>query len=288
MVVPAARREVVSFFRKEFRLSERRACGLVSLDRTSYRYCHRKQDDPTIRERLRELARERPRFGYRRLWVMLRREGHLINHKKVYRLYRLEGLAVRRRTRRRKACAAVRVVDAVVRPNQRWSMDFTHDGWGRRGGGRFRTLNIVDDFTRECLAIEVDVSLPAARVMRVLDQLIELRGKPEVIVVDNGPEFASKALDGWAYDNKVGLRFITPGKPVENAFIESFNGKFRDECLNYHQFKSLWHARYLIEEWRNDYNERRPHSALGNLTPREFAEGRKPFQKGASFARIAR
>jgi putative transposase len=167
-------------------------------------------------------------------------------------------------------------------------MDFTHDGWGRRGGGRFRTLNIVDDYTRECLAIEVDVSLPAARVTRVLDQLLETRGTPEVIVVDNGPEFASRALDGWAYDNKVGLRFITPGKPVENAFIESFNGKFRDECLNYHQFKSLWHARYLIEEWRKDYNERRPHSALGNLTPREFAEGRKPFQKGASFARIAR
>jgi len=249
-------------------LSERRWCRLVGMGRTSCRYQPRRQEPEGLRERLRSLAAERRRFGYRRLTVMLQREGWAVNHKRVYRLYGEEGLAVRRR--KRKGLKGVPRVALTVprRPQERWSMDFVSDSFS--DGRKFRSLNIVDDYSRECLVTEVDTSIPGARVVRVLERLRERRGLPEVMVMDNGPEFAGKALDAWAYQRGVNLQFIEPGKPVQNAFIESFNGRFRDECLNEHWFISLEDARRKIEAWREDYNQVRPHSSLGNQTPQEF------------------
>jgi putative transposase len=251
-------------------VSERRACGLVGIARSTARYASRRSGDQELRERLRALAEVRRRFGYRRLHVMLRREGESVNHKRVYRLYREEGLSVRRRARKRVSRAERLPALAPTAANQCWSLDFVSDGlsWGRK----IRMLTIVDAYTRESLAIEVDTSLPGERVARVLDRVIGERGAaPREITLDNGPELTSRALDQWAYERGVRLRFIDPGKPVQNAYIESFNGRLRDECLNEHWFLSLAHARSIIEEWRCDYNQRRPHSALGNLTPLEFA-----------------
>jgi putative transposase len=249
-------------------LSERRACGLVGIKRSSCRYAGRRAEMGRLRRRLRELAQERRRFGYRRLTVLLRREGWTVNHKRVYRLYREEGLGVRRRKRKRIGAVERQALAIPGRPNERWSMDFITDALTE--GRKFRSLNIVDDFSRECLAAEVDTSLPGARVVRVLERLREQRGLPQVLVTDNGPEFAGRALDLWAYEHGVRLHFIEPGKPVQNAFIESFNGKMRDECLNEHWFLSLGEARQTIEAWRRDYNEVRPHTSLGNRTPQEF------------------
>ena len=234
------------------------------------RYQRLGNDTPELRQRLCTLAAERRRFGYRRLWVLLRREGFEVNHKRVYRLYREEGLTVRRRKRKRVTSIARVPRPTPARPNQRWSMDFVSDALAN--GRRIRVLTVIDDFTRESLATEVDSSLPGLRVTRVLDRLAAERGLPELITVDNGPEFAGKTLDGWAYAHGVHLHFIDPGKPVQNAFIESFNGRLRDECLNEHWFMSLPAARTIIEAWRDDYNAVRPHSALGNRTPAEFAE----------------
>jgi putative transposase len=191
-----------------------------------------------------------------------------VNHKRVYRLYGQEGLQVRRRKRKRIGAVERQALAIPIRPNERWSMDFIADAL--TDGRRFRSLNIVDDFNRECLAAQVDTSLTGARVVRVLEQLRERRGLPQVLVMDNGPEFAGQALDVWAYQQGVKLHFIEPGKPVQNAFIESFNGKMRDECLNEHWFLSLGEARETMEAWRRDYNEVRPHSSLGNRTPQEF------------------
>lgn len=249
-------------------LSERRACELVGIQRSSYRYGARRPEPAGLRGRLRALARERRRFGYRRLTVLLRREGWPVNHKRVYRLYGQEGLQVRRRKRKRIGAAERQLFTIPTRPNQRWSMDFVSDALA--DGRKFRSLNIVDDYNRECLAAEVDTSITGTRVVRVLERLHERRGLPEVVVTDNGPEFAGRALDLWAYQQSVKLRFIEPGKPVQNALIESFNGKMRDECLNEHWFGTLAEARQAIEAWRKDYNEVRPHSSLGNRTPSEF------------------
>jgi putative transposase len=250
-------------------VSERRACRLVGIGRTSCRYRARKQEPKGLRDRLRSLAAERRRFGYRRLTVMLEREGWAVNHKRVYRLYRQEGLAVRRR-KRKGLKAVIRVgLGVPSRPQERWSMDFVSDSFS--DGRKFRSLNIVDDYSRECLVTEVDTSIPGPRVVRVLEGLRERRGLPEVMVMDNGPEFAGQALDAWACQRGVNLHYIEPGKPVQNAFIESFNGRFRDECLNEHWFISLEDARSKIEAWREDYNQIRPHSSLGNQTPQEFA-----------------
>jgi putative transposase len=250
-------------------LSERRACRLVGMARTSCRYERQRQGrEEKLKARLHTLAGERRRFGYRRLTVLLRREGWTVNHKRVYRLYQEEGLQVRRRKRKRIGAVERQPLAIPVRQNERWSMDFVADAL--TDGRRFRSLNIVDDFNRECLAAQVDTSITGARVVRVLEQLRELRGLPQVLVTDNGPEFAGQALDVWAYEQGVKLHFIEPGKPVQNAFIESFNGKMRDECLNEHWFTSLGEARETIEVWRRDYNEVRPHSSLGNRTPQEF------------------
>ena len=222
-------------------LSERRACFLIGLARTSCRYRKQQGDEAKLRERLRELAAERRRFGYRRLTVLLQREGWEINHKRVYRVYRAEGLLVRRRKRTRMGTLERPALATPTRRNQRWSMDFISDALST--GRKFRSLNIVDDYNRECLAAEVDTSLTGARVVRVLERLREERGLPQTLVLDNGPEFAGQALDVWAYGRSVKLHFIAPGKPVQNAFIESFNGKMRDECLNQHWFMSLREAR---------------------------------------------
>jgi len=255
--------------REEARLSERRACGLIGVDRASARYRRRRSNDAALRERLRELAHERRRFGYRRLHVLLMREGWKVNHKRVYRFYREEGLAVRRRKRKSRAAFVRQPLVAPTRVNQGWSMDFMADALAP--GRRFRTLNIVDEYTREALAIEVDTSLPGARVVRVLEQLRQQGRKPEWMVTDNGPEFTGRALDQWAYEHGVRLETIHPGRPMENGYIESFNGKMREECLNENWFTDLADARERIEAWRVDYNTRRPHSALGYQTPVEFA-----------------
>jgi putative transposase len=229
-----------------------------------------------VRQRLRELAAVRPRFGYRRLHVLLRREGVIINHKRVERLYREEGLAVRRRTRKRVARDGRGRAAVPGRPNQQWGVDFISDAlaWGRR----IRLFTVVDVFTREALALEVDTSLPGGRVVRVLERLVAERGAPDEIVLDNGPELTGKALDQWAHERAVWLRFIEPGKPVQNAFVESFQGRLRDECLDRHWFVGLNDARHTIEAWRQDYNQSRPHSALGYQPPEEF---RRAFEETA-------
>jgi putative transposase len=269
VVTTTARRAVVGFLQESYELSQRRACDAIGLLRSTCRYLCRRRDDVRLRQRLKELAQKRPRFGYRRLWWTLRhREHFLVNPKRVHRVYREEGLQVRRR--RRKRVSRVRVpLPVPSRPNEEWSIDFMRDTLG--DARAFRTFNVVDDLTRECPAIEVAKSIPGERVVRVLDRIASERGYPERMVMDNGPELAGQVLDEWAYRNGVELHFITPGRPVENAYIESFNGKFRDECLNEHWFSTLEDARLTIEEWRRDYNEQRPHSALGGLPPREYA-----------------
>ena len=224
-----------------------------------------------LRERLRHHAAQRPRYGYRRLYVLLRREGLKVNRKRVLRLYRLDALALRRKVRRKLPKRPRGKRPALSRANQRWAMDFVADQLEGRGR-RFRTLNVVDEHTRECLAIEVDTSLPGARVVRVLERIAQLRGYPKQLVTDNGPEFISKVLAAWAQRHGVQHVFIRPGKPAENGFVESFNGKFRDECLNVQWFLNMEEARALIERWRIDYNEQRPHSSLGNVTPKEYVD----------------
>jgi putative transposase len=269
MVKPAAARSAVGFLRAEFSMSERRACRALGFSRGSCRYRPRAGVAAPLLAELRRHAANRPRFGYRRLHVLLRRDGWQVNHKRIYRMYRAEGLAVRRRRRKRLAATARPEIRRPTTANERWSMDFTVDTLA--SGRAFRTLNVVDDCTRECLAIEVDLSLGGDRVARVLDGIIAVRGRPEMIVCDNGPEFAGRVLDAWAHDRGVRLHFIRPGKPVENCYVESFNGKFRDECLNEHWFLDLADARQIIAAWRTDYNEVRPHSSLGNLTPKAYS-----------------
>jgi putative transposase len=268
VVTATAKRAVVGFLQESYELSQRRACAAIGFLRSTCRYLRRRRDDARLRQRIKELAEKRPRFGYRRLWLMLQRERFHVNPKRVHRVYREEGLQVRRRRRKRVSLVRHPLV-APRRPNERWSIDFMRDTLG--DAKAFRTFNVVDDLTRECLAIEVAKSIPGARVVRVLGCIAADRGYPERMVMDNGPELAGRALDEWAYRNGVELHFITPGRPVENAYIESFNGKFRDECLNEHWFSTLDDARQTIEEWRRDYNEERPHSALGGLPPREYA-----------------
>jgi putative transposase len=261
----------VSYVEVEHEMSERHACRLLGLGRSTHRYGARTAErDAGLRRRLKELAAKRMRFGYRRLTAMLVREGMPANHKRVYRLYREEGLAMRIRQRRRIRWSGAVIKPAASQPNQRWSMDFVSDCVSR--GKVIRMLTMVDDCTRECPVIEVDTSLGGLRVRRVLDRIATERGLPEAIVVDNGPEFRGRALAAWSEERGVRLEFIQPGKPVQNAYIESFNGRLRDECLNANWFTSLSDARRKIETWRRDYNEQRPHSSLNYLPPAEFAK----------------
>jgi putative transposase len=251
-------------------LSARRACLLVSLGRSTFQYVSRRPDDTELRQKMHEIAEKRRRFGSPRIGVMLERAGWKVNHKKVERIYAEEKLSLRRRKRRKKFVGPRVPLPVPARPNQNLSMDFVQDRL--INGRKIRTLTIVDDFSRECPAIEVDTSLGGRRVVRVLERLVERHGAPEAITIDNGTEFDSKAMDEWAFKRKVRLHFIRPGKPNENAYIESFNGRFRDECLNENLFETLDHARTTIEIWRIDYNEERPHSSLENLTPKEFLQ----------------
>lgn len=269
MVRPADQRKAVDLLREAFRMSERRACQVVGQQRCSYRYRSRRKDWPELRKRLLELAGERKRFGCERLHMLLRREGFQVNHKRVYRLYREEGLSVRKRIRKRLKGCPRHELQTPTRPNQQWAMDFVSDALA--DGRAIRTLNVVDVFTREGLAIEVDFSLPAQRVIRVLDRLIHERGAPEVIVSDNGPEFTSRAFDQWRHQRRITHHLIKPGRPMQNGTCESFNGRFRDECLNENWFRALAEARRETESWRRDYNHTRPHGSLGGLPPAEFA-----------------
>jgi putative transposase len=250
--------------------SLRRACRVLDLSTATWRYQrHGRMDNRELLARLQAHAAVRARYGYRRLHTLIAREGLVANHKRVRRVYREAGLQVRRRRRKRITRGDRVPLPAPSAPRDRWSMDFMADTLA--DGRCFRTLNIVDDFTRECVAIEVDRSLPGARVVRVLERLRETIGLPRTIVVDNGPEFAGRTLDAWAYAHRVELRFIRPGKPIENAYVESFNGKFRDECLNEHWFLSIAEAQQIIEAWTIDYNTVRPHRSLAQQTPAAFA-----------------
>jgi len=266
---PQGRRRLVRLFTETFGLSRRKACHLAGVSRSVVEYRPRRSDDRALREQICHWAREKPRYEYRRIHVLLRREGYAVNRTRVYRIYREERLTVRRKKRKQVAAAPRVALPVPNRPNERWSMDFMADTLA--DGRSFRTFNIVDDCTRECLAIETGRSIPGSRVVRVLERLRLQRGLPRAIVMDNGPEFTSRVLDQWAYHSGVELHFIQPGKPVQNAFVESFNGKFRDECLNLNWFVSLADAVTRIEAWRQDYNSHRPHSSLGDLTPEEFA-----------------
>jgi putative transposase len=249
-------------------LSQRRACRLVGIGHSTLRYQRRRANDDVVRQRLRELAVQRRRFGYRRLGWLLAREGHALNHKKLYRLYREERLMVRRRGGRKRALGSRTPMMVPAGINQRWSLDFVSDTLA--DGRRFRVLCVLDDFSRECLAAVVDTSLGGMRVVRELELVVRQRGWPHTIVSDNGTELTSNAVLRWAAE-RVSWHYIEPGKPVQNAFIESFNSKLRDECLNEHFFFGLAEARHLIEAWRQDYNQLRPHSSLGALAPAEYA-----------------
>ena len=266
-------------------VSQRRACSVLGADRTSVRYRSCRPDDGAIRLRLRELAAERRRFGYRRLQILLRREGISMNHKKLRRLYGEERLQVRRRAGRKRALGTRAPMTLPQGANQRWSLDFVSDTL--IDGRRFRILAVVDDFTRECLCLVADTSLSGARVMRELDRLIAGRGRPLSCVSDNGTELTSLALLKWSQDTGIDWHYIAPGKPQQNAFIESFNGRLRDEMLNEVLFTSLAHARAALAEWMIDYNTQRPHSKLGWLTPAEFASlSTRPEQRPSGAALV--
>jgi putative transposase len=265
----AGLRNDVAFARETFELSERQACRLLSMDRSTYRYEPRPDHNAELREEMITLARQKPRYGYRRLHALLGRQGKNVSPMRVFRLYQEAGLAVRRLRRKRLARPAA-TQPLHVRPNQEWALDFVADTLGTGRG--IRVLTVVDAFTRECLGLDVDTSLSSRRVTRKLDQIIEERGMPESIRCDNGPELTSRHILGWCTDNKINLIHIQPGKPMQNGHVESFNGRFRDECLNATWFHNLADAREKIAGWRKEYNGERPHSSLGYRTPNEFAE----------------
>jgi putative transposase len=269
MVTPAARRQAVAHLCAAHEVSQRRACTAIGVDRASIRYHCRRSDDAALRERLRTLASERRRFGYRRLHILLRREGVALNHKKLRRLYREERLQVRRRGGRKRALGTRAPMALPQGPNQRWSLDFAADAF--TDSRRLRILAVVDDFTRECLCLAADTALSGARVARELDPVIARRGPPLMCVFDNGTALTSMAILRWAQERGIEWHYIAPGKPQQNAFAESFIGRLRDECLNESLFESLAGARQTLERWRIDYNTVRPHSALGNVPPADYA-----------------
>ena len=259
---------------REAGFSERRSCCLTGLNRSTYQYEPKPGDDEHIRERLKELALKKTRYGAPLLTMLIRREFGAVNHKRIERMYREEGLQLPRKRRKGVKYERKQPLEPAVRPNERWSMDFMSDSL--HDGRKFRVLTIIDDFTRESVGMEVDTGISGERVTRTLDRIAESGGFPEKIVMDNGPEFTSKAMLLWSERRGVRLHHIEPGKPNQNAFIESFNGTFRDGCLNQHWFESLSEARGTIERWRVEYNIERPHSSLGKMTPMEF---RREFEK---------
>jgi putative transposase len=285
VVTPEQRREAVTYVCQSAALPLHRVCRYLRVQRSLCRYRPRRADDTELRKQLRELAAARPRWGTPRLTWLLRREGQRVNHKRVERVYREEGLNVRSRRRKRIAVTARTVRVQPQQANERWSMDFMRDTLAN--GRVFRVFTLVDDFTRESPHIEVDFSLPAERVIGALECAAAARGLPQAIVVDNGSEFTSRALDEWALRRDVRLQFIRPGRPVENAYIESFNGRLRDECLNQHWFLNIADARRLIQEWRTEYNTARPHSGLRGLTPAEFVEKNRTEDPATTSKRLS-
>ena len=272
------RRGLAEFLTAAFGISIRRACRVLRFNLSTYFYRHRRSDQAALVLRLKELAAARVRYGYLRLHVLLRREGWVVNHKRIYRLYKLEGLSLRLKTPKKRISRQRVEGPPATQPNECWSMDFVSERLAT--GHRFRALTIVDNFTRECPAIEVDSSLTGRRVAAVLEGLKQTGGVPQRIKVDNGPEFVSRALDAWAHVNNVKLEFSRPGKPTDNPYIESFNGRLRAECLNQHWFETLSEARQEIESWRVDYNERRPHTSLGWVPPQEFNQAWQQARAG--------
>ena len=268
VVTPAARRQAVAHLCEAHGVSQRRACDVLNVDRSSVRYKSIRPDDQHLRVAMREVAAERRRFGYRRIHVMLERQGIIMNQKKLRRLYREEKLQVRKRGGRQRALETRRPMVLPSCANERWSLDFLSDAF--TDGRRFRVLAVVDDYSRECLALVADTSLSGLRLTRELDLIMTQRGKPRTIVSDNGTEMTSTAVLKWCQETGIEWHYIAPGKPQQNGFIESFNGSFRDECLNETLFSSLSQARQQIAEWKEDYNSQRPHSSLGNITPNEF------------------
>jgi putative transposase len=282
MVTPAGTREAVAHLTQDYEVSQRRACEVLSCCRMTVRYQSVRPDDAGLRDRMKAIAHERRRFGYRRIHIMLKREGTHVNHKKLFRLYREEKLSVRRRGGRKRAIGTRAPMLVPALPNQRWSLDFVSDQL--TNGRRFRVLTVVDDCTRECLALVADTSLSGLRVARELDRLITRRGKPKMIVSDNGTELTSNAILNWSDEAHVEWHYIAPGKPMQNGFIESFNGRLRDEKLNETLFTTLHQVRVELSQWRADYNHHRPHSRLGWLTPSEFAKTATPVQAMATGA----
>lgn len=269
-MTPDAKRKAVSYLCDTHEVSQRRACAALSVDRSTVRYQSKRVDDVKQRDAIKRIAKERRRFGYRRILVMLEREKIFMNHKKLRRIYREEGLQVRKRGGRKRALGTRKPMVVPEAANQRWSLDFVSDAL--TDGRRFRIFAVVDDHTRECLSLVADTSLSGLRVTRELDRIIENRGRPQTIVSDNGTEFTSIAVLEWVQKTGVEWHYIAPGKPQQNAFIESFNGKLRDECLNETLFSTLAEASKILEIWKEDYNSERPHSALGNIPPSEFAK----------------
>lgn len=251
-------------------MSQRRACKVVGADRSTIRYEKKPTEDHQILDRMKDLLEERPRFGCPRVHLVLQSEGLVQNHKRTERIYYGYGLQLKKRKSKRRVYKPENPLPPLTKANTRWSMDFVHDNLA--SGRPFRILTIIDEWSRECPAMEVDTSLSGHRVVRVLERLKAERGLPEEIGVDQGPEFISKALTKWALDNGVRLHYASPGDKNENAFIESFNGRLRDECLNMYWFSNLKDGRDIIEDWRIDYNERRPHTSLGGMAPSKFAE----------------
>jgi len=284
MVRPVAKREAVAHLRTVYQMSERRACAVVGADRKMIRYRSCRPADAALRARLRDLAVLRRRFGYRRLFILLRRESEISGLNRVYRLYREEGLAVRKRRSRRKASGTRAPLLVEAPPNARWSLDFVHDQM--TDGRRFRILNVVDDVTRECLAAVPDTSISGVRVASELTMLIARRGKPGMIVSDNGTELTSNAILAWSQGHRIDWHYIAPGKPMQNGYVESFNGRMRDELLNESLFSSLNEARSRSAQWATEYNNTRPHSSLGYLTPAAHAAKLKAMGAGQSFSNV--
>lgn len=268
MVTPQAKK-ACSHAIKEHGISERRACQLVGVDRATVRYKNRRKDEGVLKEKIRHIALEKRRFGYRRIHMLLKRSGEHVNHKKVFRIYQSLGLKVMKRGGRKRALGTRPITLKPLRSLHRWSLDFVSDALAN--GRKIRMLTVVDDYTRICLGIVVDTSLSGQRVSRELDRIMEEYGKPETILSDNGTEFTSHAILKWSMERGVGWEYIQPGKPYQNGTIESFNGKLRDECLNENLFFSMKEAESIIENWRREYNKDRPHSSLGGKTPYEMA-----------------